>query len=146
MAAATLWSNLVFLGDGTFKITMTREMLGRKDKFGMEETFIRRPFKGRSTISCKNPVHLPARFRVLVLESCDINQFQYPLNMCQLPTEKPKILGSAEMRRWLIYTAKETFNGLPRGLNPRGRRNGSSTMAYRLLKDESVFAMLLIGK
>lgn len=90
-------------------------------------------------MSCRHPVHLLARLIVLVLESCDKSRLQYSLSMWQLPTEKPKILRSAEMRRWLIYAEKETFSGLPEGLTPRGHRNGASIMAYCLLKDYTDF-------
>ena len=75
----------------------------------------------------------------MVLAECANLNLQSPKQMWQLPKEKAKIFGSAEMRKWLIFAAKETTSGLPEGLTPRGHRNGSSTMAYRFLHDYPTF-------
>jgi hypothetical protein len=39
------------------------------------------------------------------------------------------------MGRWLKSAASETSTGLPAKRTPRWHRNGSSTLAYRLLND-----------
>lgn len=48
MSAAALRSNLALLGDANKRITMTKEMLGRNKRFGIEKAIIRRQLKGRS--------------------------------------------------------------------------------------------------
>ena len=137
MCAAALWNNTIFV-NGDIEVTMTREMIGRKDKLGQDKKILRRPISG-NRYSGKHPILLLARFRVLVLAECERLGIQNPKQMWLLPKEKGRILGSPDMRKWLIFAAKETFQGLPQGVTPRSHRNGASTMAYRLLKDYPVF-------
>ena len=137
MCAAALWDNSTFV-NGNMEITMTREMIGRKDKLGQVQTILRRPLSNHR-YSGIHPVLLLARYRVLILSECERLGISSPKQMWLLPKEKEQLLGSADIRKWLLYAAKETFHGLPKGLTPRGHRNGASTMAYRLLKDYPVF-------
>ena len=138
MAAAALWDSLNFIDGDDIEVTMARLMPGRKNKTGREKKVVRRPTLG-SRYSGMHPVLLIARYQVLLLEECTKLGIECPKQMWLLPKEKTRVLGSADMRKWLLYAAKETFSGLPDGITPRSHRSGSSTMAYRLLKDYPVF-------
>jgi hypothetical protein len=141
MAAAITWSDLGELSATHFSVTMRRDMLGRKNKSGAEKTITRR----RPADIEHADVHfipLFAEYRRQVDELVLRRRFLHPVSVWQLPTEGLRPLGSSGMGRWLKSAASKTSTGLPAKITPRCHRNGSSTLAYRLLNDYPDFCII----
>lgn len=88
--AAFKWHDIKFEPAGNIIISMKRDMTGRKNKTGDENSLTRSPFR-RGIRAGMHPLILLAQYRVLILEACDsLPDLEGPLYMWQLPNEKEK--------------------------------------------------------